>query len=71
MTPRHPLAPPPVGLEYAKLLAHGLSRRTTAPAYVVNQDGHYILVDDRQMDEGWYTKEQIAYIADAGHVAAF
>lgn len=69
-TPRHPLAPAPIGLEYGKLLAHGLSRRTAAPAYVVNQDGHYILVDEAQMREGWYQPEQVVYVADAAHVAA-
>lgn len=68
---RHPFAPQPIGLEYARLLAHGLSRRTSAPAYVVNQDGHYILVDEDQMHEGWYQPEQVVYTADAAHIAAF
>jgi len=61
----HPLSPPPMGYEYARLLCHKLSRVDEAPAYVVKQDGHLILVDHEQMREGWYAREQIVYIAQA------
>lgn len=67
---RHPLAPQPIGYEYARLLCHKLSRVICGVAHVVNDDGHYILVTDEQMQDGWYDKEQIAYTADIAHVGA-
>lgn len=69
-THRHPLAPTPIGYEYARLLCHKLARVITDAAHVVNQDGHYILVTDDQLKQGWYQSEQVVYTADAAHVAA-
>lgn len=66
----HPLCAPRIGLEYARILAHMLNRVTSAPAHVVDDDGHYILVSDDQLTDGWWPRERVIYTADASDVSA-
>lgn len=66
----HPLAPPPIGMEYAKLLCHKLARITTGVAHVIDDQGHLILARDEQVNDGWWPREKIVYTADCAHIDA-
>lgn len=67
---RHPLAPPPIGMEYARILCHRLSRVVAGPAHVVNDHGHLIVALDEQICDGWWPRESVVYTADAATIAA-
>jgi hypothetical protein len=66
----HPLAPQDITLDYARQLAQQLNTVTTEPAHVIDNDGHYILVAEHQLADGWWERAQVVYTADAAHVAA-
>ena len=62
-TPPTPALP---AMEVAKLLAHRLARISSAPAYVVNDDGHPMLAgaDDIGTDSlHYWTPDQIVFVA--------
>ena len=47
----------------ARMLAHKLARITSAPAHVVNDDGHPLLASEDDIGVYW-TREQIMYTAE-------